>query len=84
MSHMVEFQVKIKDKLCVVQYLMMYILNSFYTKIKAGRRQILFFISYDILGRLKIRSRMSKIVKSSLDSRTEGWTSKMLSFTGPE
>lgn len=50
MSHIVEFQVKIKDKLCVVQYSIMYILNSFYTKIRVGRRQIPFFISYDILG----------------------------------
>lgn len=43
MSLIVELQVKIQDKLCIVQFLIMYILNSFYAKIKLGRRQIPFF-----------------------------------------
>jgi len=84
MSFIAEFQVKIQDKLCVGQYLMMYILDSFYAKIKFGRRQIPFFslfIWYP--GALKDWVRMSKIVKSYLDSRTKDWTAKIADLYWP-
>lgn len=72
MSVAVEFQVKIQYKPCIVQYLIMYILNAFYAKIKLGIRQIpfLFHMTY---GRTeKLGPECQKIVKSYLESITEG------------
>lgn len=71
MSLTVEFQVKIQYKLCVVQYLVMYILNAFYAKIKLGIRQIPFLFHMTYRGTEKLGPECQKIVRSYLGRRTE-------------